>query len=38
MLDEWGIRNRIIFCGGGLTACAMREEEKPDQKVITEVR
>ena len=36
MLDEWGIRNRIIFCGGGLTACAMREEEKPDQKVITE--
>ena len=35
MLDEWKIKNQIIFCGGGLSACSMREEEKIDQRVTT---
>ena len=36
MLDEWQIKNQIIFCGGGLTACSMREVEKPDQKIVSD--
>ena len=30
MLDEHGIKNTLFYCGGGLTACSMREEEKID--------
>ena len=36
MLDEWQIKNQIIFCGGGLTACSMREVEKIDQGVVSD--
>ena len=37
MLDEKNIKNKLVFCSGGLTACSMREIEKIDQKIHREV-
>ena len=36
MLDEKNIKNELIFCSGGLTACSMREVEKLDQRIHKE--
>ena len=36
MLDEKNIKNQLIFCSGGLTACSMREVEKVDLRIHKE--